>query len=95
MTSGGKRLNELIKKYGFRLGAVAEAIGVQTRTMGKWDRNAPIGKLMDLSDFTHIPLEEVIECFRPHPESIDTATDKIDRPGAIESKVDRTGGEEN
>jgi predicted transcriptional regulator len=85
MTSGGKRLNELIKRYGFRLGAVAEAIGVQTRTMGSWDRNAPIGKLMDLSDFTHIPLEEVIDCFRSQPEPIDTDP----------TQIDRTGGEEN
>jgi hypothetical protein len=81
MSNGGKRLNDLIKKYGFRLGAVAEAIGVQTRTMGNWDRNAPIGKLMDLCDFTHIPIEEVIECFRPDRTQADPE--------------DRTGGEAN
>ncbi len=65
MTTGGKRLNELIKKRGFRLGAVAEAIGVSKNTINRWDENAPIGKLFGISDFTGIPILEVIECFRP------------------------------
>jgi predicted transcriptional regulator len=66
MTTGGKRLNELIKKRGFRLGAVAEAIGVSKNTINRWDENAPIGKLFGISDFTGIPIIEVIECFRPN-----------------------------
>jgi transcriptional regulator with XRE-family HTH domain len=66
MTTGGKRLNELIKKRGFRLGAVAEAIGVSKNTINRWDENAPIGKLFGIADFTGIPIIEVIECFRPN-----------------------------
>ena len=64
MSNGGKRLNELIKKKGFRLGAVAEAIDVDSRTMRRWTDNAPIGKLIKLSDFTGIPIADVIDCFR-------------------------------
>lgn len=65
MTNGGKRLNELIKQKGFRLGAVAQAIDVDSRTMRRWTDNAPIGKLIKLSDFTGIPIADVIDCFRP------------------------------
>ena len=65
MTNGGKRLNELIRKRGFRLGAVAEAIDVDPSTISRWTDNAPIGKLFLISDFTGIPIIEVIECFRP------------------------------
>jgi transcriptional regulator with XRE-family HTH domain len=64
-------LNELLKKRGFRLGAVAEAIGVSKNTINRWDGNAPIGKLFGISEFTHIPILDVIECFRPDRESID------------------------
>jgi predicted transcriptional regulator len=85
MSNGGKRLNELIKRHGFRLGFVAGAIGVQTRTMGSWDRNAPIGKLIDLAEVTNIPILEIIECFRSQPDPID-----IDQ-----AQIDRTGGENN
>jgi predicted transcriptional regulator len=81
MSNGGKRLNELIKRHGFRLGFVAGAIGVQTRTMGSWDRNAPIGKLIDLAEVTNIPILEIIECFRSLPEPIDTDPNQIDRTG--------------
>jgi predicted transcriptional regulator len=65
MSNGGKRLKELIKKHGFLLGAVAEAIGVQTRTISGWTDNAPIGKLIELSKFTRIPIVEIIDCFDP------------------------------
>jgi hypothetical protein len=66
MSNGGKRLNELIRRRGFRLGAVAEAINVDPSTMSRWTDNAPIGKLFGISDFTGIPITEVIECFRPN-----------------------------
>jgi transcriptional regulator with XRE-family HTH domain len=69
MTTGGKRLNELIKKRGFRLGAVAEAIGVSKNTINRWDENAPIGKLFGIADFTGIPFMEIAECFRPDRDS--------------------------
>ncbi len=81
MSNGGKRLNELIRQRGFRLGAVAEAIDVDPSTMSRWTDNAPIGKLIKISDFTHIPIIEIIECFRPDR----------DQP----TQDDRSGGEEN
>jgi hypothetical protein len=64
MSNGGKRLKELIRQRGFRLGAVAEAIAVNPNTIVRWTNNAPIGKLIELSDFTGIPLMEVVESFR-------------------------------
>jgi predicted transcriptional regulator len=76
MSNGGKRLNELIKKRGFRLGAVAEAIDVDSRTMRRWTDNAPIGKLIKLANFTGIPIADVIDCFRPDRDS--QTTDPID-----------------
>lgn len=76
MSNGGKRLNELIRRRGFRLGAVAEAIGVSKNTINRWDGNAPIGKLFGISDFTGIPIAEVIECFRP--DRTDQTSDAID-----------------
>jgi predicted transcriptional regulator len=81
MSNGGKRLNELIRKRGFRLGAVAEAIGISSRAMQNWTNTAPIDKLFKISRFTGIPITEVIECFNPDPSQ------------AIQD--DRTGGEEN
>jgi predicted transcriptional regulator len=63
MIDNGKRLKELIRKRGFRLGAVAEAIDVAPSTMDRWTDNAPIGKLIKLSRFTGIPILEVISCF--------------------------------
>jgi transcriptional regulator with XRE-family HTH domain len=81
MSNGGKRLNELIKKRGFRLGAVAEAIGVSKNTINRWEGNAPIEKLFLISDFTHIPIIEIIECFRPDRDE--------------QTQSDRTGGEAN
>ena len=65
MSNGGKRLNELIKERGFIVGAVAKAIGVGKNAMNGWGENAPIGKLIKISEFTHIPLDEIIVCFRP------------------------------
>jgi transcriptional regulator with XRE-family HTH domain len=76
MSNGGKRLNELIKKRGFRLGAVAEAIDVDPSTISRWTDNAPIGKLFLISNFTGIPIIDVIECFRPDRDS--QATESID-----------------
>jgi predicted transcriptional regulator len=63
MSNSGKGLNQLIRKRGFRLGAVADAIGVNQNTMTRWTDNAPIGKLIKLSRFTGIPILEVIGCF--------------------------------
>ncbi len=69
MSSGGKRLKELIRKRGFILKAVAEAIDVDPQTMTRWTDNAPIGKLIKLSRFTGIPILEVISCFDIEDES--------------------------
>jgi predicted transcriptional regulator len=63
MSSGGKELNELIRRRGFRLSAVASAIDVDRQTISRWTDNAPIGKLIKLSRFTGIPILEVISCF--------------------------------
>jgi predicted transcriptional regulator len=63
MSNGGKELNELIRKRGFRLSAVASAIDVDRQTISRWTDNAPIGKLIKLSRFTGIPILEVISCF--------------------------------
>jgi hypothetical protein len=96
MSNGGKRLNELIRRYGFRLGAVAEAIDVDSRTMRRWTDNAPIGKLIKLCDFTHIPMDEVIECFRNQANDIDpTRPNQIDRTQAVQIDPKLTGGEHN
>ena len=57
-----KQLNQLIKKRGFRLGAVAEAIDVAPYTISRWTDNAPIGKLVKMSRFTGIPLDEIVKC---------------------------------
>jgi predicted transcriptional regulator len=73
MINDGKRLKELIRKRGFRLGAVAEAIDVAPSTMDRWTDNAPIGKLIKLSRFTGIPILEVISCFDIEDESSSTA----------------------
>ena len=62
MSNKGKSLNQLIKKRGFRLGAVAEAIGINQNTMTRWTDNAPIGKLVKLSKFTGISIDEIIHC---------------------------------
>ena len=69
MSNGGKRLNELIRKRGFRLGAVADAIGVSKNTINRCAGNAPIEKLIRISDFCDIPITEIIDCFRPDRES--------------------------
>lgn len=74
-------MNELLKSRGFKLGAVAEAIGVNRVTIGAWTDNAPIGKLFRISNFTGIPMIEVIECFNPDREPIDTDPSQIDRIG--------------
>jgi transcriptional regulator with XRE-family HTH domain len=81
MPSGGKRLKKLIKERGFTLIAVAKAIDVTSATMRAWTTTAPIDKLIRLSDFTGIPLIDVVESFRPEPSQA--------------APTDRTGGEEN
>ena len=58
-------MNELIRKRGFRLGAVAEAIGVNQNTMTRWTGNAPIEKLLKISEFCDINIIDIIDCFRP------------------------------
>ena len=75
MINDGKRLKELIRKRGFRLGAVAEAIDVAPSTMDRWTDNAPIGKLIKLSKFTGIPILEVISCFDMEDDSSSTAAE--------------------
>jgi hypothetical protein len=60
MSNGGRRLKELIVKRGFRLSAVAKAIDVQPHTITNWTDNAPISKLANISEFTGIPLMDVI-----------------------------------
>jgi predicted transcriptional regulator len=69
MSNGGKRLNELIRRRGFRLGAVAEAIGVNQNTMTRWTGNAPIEKLIKISEFCDIDIIDIIDCFRPDRDS--------------------------
>jgi predicted transcriptional regulator len=73
MSNGGKELNELIRRRGFRLSAVASAIDVDRQTISRWTDNAPIGKLIKLSRFTGIPILEVISCFDTEDESASTA----------------------
>jgi hypothetical protein len=67
MSNGGKELKELIRKRGFILKVVAEAIDVDPQTMTRWTDNAPIGKLFGISEFTSIPITDIIECFKPEP----------------------------
>ena len=81
MSNGGKRLKDLIRQRGFKLGAVADAIGVHQNTMTNWIDTAPIDKLFRLSDFTGIPILEVIECFRPQPDPTDTDPTQLDHQG--------------
>jgi transcriptional regulator with XRE-family HTH domain len=81
MSNGGQRLKELLKERGFVLETVADAIGISSRAMRSWTNTAPIDKLIRLSDFTGIPLIDVVESFRP------------DRDEPTQS--DRTGGESN
>jgi transcriptional regulator with XRE-family HTH domain len=81
MSTGGKRLNELLKKHGVKVGFVAEGIGVSKNTINRWDDNAPIGKLVEISEVARIPLRDVLRCFIPD----------IDRL----IPDDQTGGEAN
>jgi transcriptional regulator with XRE-family HTH domain len=81
MSNGGQRLKELLKERGFVLETVADAIGISSRAMRSWTNTAPIDKLIRLSDFTGIPLIDVVESFRP------------DRDDPIEA--DRAGGDSN
>ena len=69
-------MNELIRRRGFRLAAVASAIDVDRQTISRWTDNAPIGKLFGRSEFTSIPITEVIECFKPEPNLGANAFDK-------------------
>ncbi len=90
MSNGGKRLKELIKNRGFRLGAVTDAIGVDPSTLGKWTDNAPIGKLVKLSEFTGIPLMDVIRSLVGDSPAIDpTQPNSIDphSPAPIDPKL--------
>jgi predicted transcriptional regulator len=77
MSNGGKRLRELIRKRGFRLGAVADAIGVSYETMRTWSNTAPIDKLIKISEFCDIDIIEIINCFRSdlHPQASDPIED--------------------
>jgi len=77
MTNGGKQLRELIRARGFRLGAVAKAIDVSYETMRTWNHTAPIDKLIKISDFCHIDILDIINCFRS--DRSDTATDPLDQ----------------
>ena len=62
MSIESKRLNELIRKRGFRISAVAESIDVAPSTIFRWTDTAPIGKLVKISRFTGIPLDEIVKC---------------------------------
>lgn len=73
-------MNELIRQRGFRIGAVAEAIGINRVTIGAWTDNAPIGKLVRLSKFTGISMEEIINCL-VQDDPIDTDPHQIDQTG--------------
>jgi predicted transcriptional regulator len=77
MSNGGKRLRELIRKRGFRLSAVADAIGVSYETMRTWSNTAPIDKLIKISEFCNIDIIEIIECFRP--DRSEPTSDAIDQ----------------
>ena len=79
MSSGGKELNELIRRRGFRLSAVASAIDVDRQTISRWTDNAPIGKLIKLSRFTGIPILEVISCFDMEDDSSSTVPETQSR----------------
>ncbi|WP_309742219.1 MULTISPECIES: helix-turn-helix transcriptional regulator [unclassified Chamaesiphon] len=68
-------MNELIRRRGFRLSAVASAIDVDRQTISRWTDNAPIGKLIKLSRFTGIPILEVISCFDTEDESASTTAE--------------------
>jgi hypothetical protein len=77
MSNGGRRLKELIIKRGFRLSAVAKAIDVQPHTITNWTDNAPIGKLVKISEFTGIPLMDVIDSVMI--DRSDPASDQLDQ----------------
>jgi transcriptional regulator with XRE-family HTH domain len=79
MSKEYKQLNQLIKTRGFRLGAVAEAIDVAPYTISRWTHNAPIGKLVKISRFTGIPLDEIVRCLVIEEDSVEpTLREPID-----------------
>ena len=83
MSTGGSRLNELIRKRGFTIGAVAEAIGVNPNTITRWTGNAPIEKLWSIHLLTGIPFLEIAEVFKPENgtnEDLSQDTGKKDLP---------------
>jgi predicted transcriptional regulator len=96
MSNGGKRLNELIRKRGFRLGAVADAIGVNQNTMTRWTDNAPIGKLVKISRFTGIDIVDVINCLVIDDDRIDRSnSDPIASTSPDATDPTKSGGEAN
>ena len=64
------RLNELIRKRGFRISAVAESIDVAPSTIFRWTDTAPIGKLVKMSRFTGIPLNDIVKCLVSDEDSV-------------------------
>ncbi len=81
MSNGGQRLKELLKERGFVLETVADAIGISSRAMRSWTNTAPIDKLIRLSDFTGIPITDVIDCFRADADPTDTDPTQLDQQG--------------
>jgi hypothetical protein len=77
MSTGGKRLNELLKKHGIRVGFVSDGIGVGRNTISTWGENAPIGKLVEISEVARIPLRDVLRCFIPDIDQL-IPSDQID-----------------
>jgi transcriptional regulator with XRE-family HTH domain len=71
MSNGGKRLKELLKKHGYTVEYVAGGIGITSRAIRGWKDTAPLDRLFEISDLTHIPVIDLVECFRPAPGAID------------------------
>jgi hypothetical protein len=61
-------LRDLLKDRGFVLNVVADRIDVGRATMYRWTNDAPISKLIKISEFTRIPLSEIVGCFITDPE---------------------------
>lgn len=71
MSNGGKQLRKLLKERGFNVSAVIKALDIKQSTFYGWEDNAPIRELLRISDFTHIPITDIADCYRPAPGAID------------------------
>ena len=70
-------IRQLLKDKGFRVRAVSDALGLNKSTMGRWIETAPIDKLIEISDFTKISMNEIVDCYRVHSDPADP--DLLDR----------------